>query len=93
MSQENAIVLRKMARYIRKHGFSPMIGDHGGPRCFLGAWGSAGGRLSMDDPFADAGALNSVLCIPTDTRTLRDCGWTKRDAAAACEIAADLETP
>lgn len=90
MSKENAIVLRKMARYIRRHGFSPGIGEENCPRCFIGARSSVGDLET--NVLTSTAALCGVLGVPLDSGRLRDHGWTTQDAAAACDIAADLES-
>lgn len=92
MSRENEIVLRKMAIYIRRHGFSAEWGDHGGPRCFVGAASSCrppsiSNSIDMTSLVAMS-ALNTALGVPFAAYRLQHEGWNTKDAAAACTIAA-----
>ena len=87
MSAEKAMVLRKMARYIRKNGFSPVVGNPGQAQCFIGAKNEVGGTFCISDC-----ALRTEMDIWCSATTLEQEGWNTKDAAAACEIAADLES-
>lgn len=93
-----AEIARAMGKYIRKHGFSPeytVLGTDCG--CF---WHAA---CVVGDDIPQRVMAMHVLADVTGTnwfseRELRAAGWVKDrsatlDAAAACEIAADLLTP
>lgn len=84
-----AKLLRQTAENIRKLGFSPSVGSaFGGPRCFMGHMP----HCAYDD------AATLVLSNIIGTHSYSDgylirSGWDEsatEDAAAACEIAADI---
>jgi hypothetical protein len=75
-----------MAAYIRKHGFSPDVGEPGGCGCFL----RASEQVNKD---VHPATLSTEIVHDFSESCLELDGWTKRDAIAACEIAADLVTP
>ena len=87
--------LRAMAAYIRKHGFSPEVGGGNGPRCFVGAWSSVADEC-ISILRTDAGQMLREIVVDDKSVGAGDlirAGWTEGctdDAAAACEIAADL---
>lgn len=88
-------LLRKMAAYIRKHGFSPKFEQSEGSKrgCFCHAWGQV--RPSRGGPSVlIGGPLQELVGGCYSESLLRRAGWTgpevTADAAAACEIAADL---
>lgn len=76
--------------YVLEYGFSPDLGEHGAPRCFVGALESVG---NISGGLYGA-PLGEVLPITNGLRVsagiLEREGWTAEDAAAAFEIAADL---
>lgn len=79
-----------MARYISKHGFQYALGVDGGPRCFIGTRCSVANGYGNEDDFYN-GELPEIVgnfgCA-----SLKQRGWTKRDAIAACEMAGDIAT-
>lgn len=82
-------VLYGAAEYIRANGFSPEIGEHGHPRCFLGSIVSIVGVGHHPYPISAERALDEVG-VPYSARSLRAYGWQRDDAIAALEIAADI---
>ncbi len=88
--------LLKMARHIRKHGFSPKLADEDGCGCFVSA-SIACGEMSAES-FSTMERLHDVVGTAGwfGVDGLIAAGWTEGctdDAVAACEIAADLATP
>lgn len=94
----DAEILRRMAKHIRKYGFSPNLYEVAERECgcFLNAYGRVTGRARN---FVNPRAVDAVLRIAganVSSADLEDKGWTRgatEDAAAACEIAADLVSP
>ena len=81
------------ARYIRKHGFSPEWNPRGKCGCFVHAIHAVGtsGNRDYTPAVVIAVRVCRVIGCSVDADDLREYGWTtKRDAAAACEIAADI---
>lgn len=96
ITNKNAATLaRAMATYIRAHGFSPMYSDRNGCGCFAHAARQVNGSAYLPYP------LMNTICAVIGAQNLmpealRATGWTlgqTDDAAAACDIAADLLTP
>ena len=88
--------LRAMAAYIRKNGFSPRF-RHGESTCgcFLRASYELFNTMQDKDCPGYRTLLEVVGTEDMDYGTLFEAGWIKAvestaDAAAACEIAADL---
>lgn len=86
-------IARAMASYIRKHGFSPDYGPKSmdGCGCFLHAAFQIGhySPEALETVALVAGTRSKWI----DEISLRAAGWSRgdtRDAAAACDIAADL---
>jgi hypothetical protein len=79
------------ADYVREHGFSAHFDTHGGPCCFIAAIACVVGGLNERWDRASDGPLNDVAEYGCDS--IKRHGWTKNDAIAAFEIAADLATP
>jgi hypothetical protein len=91
--EEARAVLIKMGRYIKRHGFTPdyELGFGSKCGCFLhasAAVGITGGSWAAMEVLRElTGSQNLGLM------SLLACGWDNsatNDAAAACEIAADL---
>lgn len=89
--------LRAMARYIRDHGFSRHEGKDGRCRCFYGAERSTAAGHWVDSTTSVAWKYVAPIVGDLMPWSLKANGWTNRkvtdDAAAACEIAADLCEP
>jgi hypothetical protein len=80
--------------YVLEHGFSARLNLEGYPRCFIGTLAAVvDGSVT---PFINPGSpLREIFpddCW-ADTFRLEEEQWTREDAAAAFEIAADLATP
>lgn len=93
-------LLRKMAAYIREHGFHPNYQEAAHSRC--GCFCHAADVVSGGKESLTGTPLSDVLGLPLSDQDyiqfsaprLANHGWTgpevTADAAAACEIAADL---
>lgn len=90
--------LRARAAYIKRHGFSPFLGDAAGACCFIGSGSFPRGReRTRDDAIDDWLALEFLrdhilggVAVVFASSTLEDGDWTTRDAVAALEMAADI---
>ena len=76
------------ADYLRRHGFRYELGSHSRDRCMIGALESVGG-VDWGLRGAAREELERVTGDSLDASYLRSAGWTKEDAIAALEIAAD----
>lgn len=86
---DSAVTYRLMAYYINANGFSPeyQTGERCG--CFLHAAIAVPGTAELN-------ALRAIVGGSFHEYSLVKAGWTarhKKDAVAACLIAADLVTP
>ncbi len=94
-------IARAMAAYIREHGFTPEYGSIQADSC--GCFIHAYHRLTNEDCFGGSAVEPAFISVigaaeyyDFDEQQLRALGWTEGctdDAAAACEIAADLLAP
>jgi hypothetical protein len=88
-------ILYAAADYTREHGFSPELGEPGGPRCLFGSlqtvarmppreWSTLDAWLSAENILGSITGSDVSVC-----RLQRD-GWNTDDAVAALTIAADI---
>lgn len=87
-----AEIARAMGEYIRKHGFSPEYCTVSGAGCFIRAYD----EIRESDYRVASKVLEIAGATFVTTEILKNAGWTEGctdDAAAACDIAADLLTP